>query len=66
MGARIHLREKHLLAHPGFVLARSLRSVFEQPVHLLRWKRLKHLSLKHLSLQALKTDCWDQVHPLSF
>ena len=78
MGARIHLREKHRLARPGLVLARSLGTVFEQPVHLLyllhllhllHWKSLKHLSLKHLTLQALQAlqkDCWEQVHPPSF
>ena len=69
MGARSHLREKHRLALPGLVLARSLVTVFEQAVHLLHWKSLKHLSLKHLTLQALQAlqkDCWEQVHPLSF
>ena len=70
MGAQDHLREKHRLAHPGFVLARSLGTVFEQPVHLLyllhllHWKSLKHLTLQ--ALQALQKDCWEQVHPLSF
>ena len=64
MGALIHLREKHRLALPGLVLARSLGTVFEQAVLLLHWKSLKHLTLQ--ALQTLQKDCWEQVHPLSF
>ena len=76
MGAQNHLREKHRLALPVLVLARSLGTVFEQPVHLLHLLRLLHLlhhlhwkSLKRLTLQALQAlqrDCWYQIHPPSF